>query len=202
MGDPMTEMDPPIVIRLATPDDAAAFAAIYAPVVEQTAISFDTKAPSAGDMAGRITEILGLYPWLAAADGEDRAIGYAYAGPHRSRLAYRWSVDLTVYLDVSARGAGIGRRLYAALIAILRAQGFHAAYGGITLPNPGSVALHESVGFDCIGVYRRVGFKLGAWRDVGWWGLSLSAGDEAPAEPTPFAEFRKNGDLAAILRNA
>lgn len=161
------------VIRPATPDDAAAIAAIYAPIVETTAISFEEVAPDAAEMAGRMAALLPDYPWVVALRAGSVA-GFAYAAPHRARAAYRTSVDVTVYVDGAARRSGTGRALYAALLARLRADGRHRAYAGIALPNAGSVRLHEATGFRPVGVYRQVGYKLGRWHDVGWWERDLT----------------------------
>jgi len=175
-------------IRVATPDDAAAFAAIYAPIVTSTHTSFEERAPSAGEMRTRIEKTLAWTPWIAAIEG-GVIVGYAYASRHRERPAYRWAVDVSVYLDERARGRGIGRALYERLLAILRQQGFRHAYAGIALPNDASVALHRAVGFEPVGVYRRVGWKAGKWYDVAWFGCDIGDvhGEEQPAEPIPFA---------------
>ncbi|MEP0707986.1 MAG: arsinothricin resistance N-acetyltransferase ArsN1 family B [Parvibaculum sp.] len=172
-------------IRIATPADAAALAAIYAPYVRDTVISFEMVPPDETQMAERIQKILPRLPWLVhEADG--CVTGYAYAGPHRERAAYRWSVDAGIYLDSAAHRKGIGTALYRVLIEALRLQGYHRVYGGITLPNEASVGLHEAQGFKPIGVYPEVGYKFGAWRDVGWWGLDLGASSQEPGEPLPF----------------
>jgi L-amino acid N-acyltransferase YncA len=185
-------------IRLATPADAAAVQAIYAPVVQETAISFELTPPSVAEMARRIEETLLRYPWLVL-ERDGAVAGYVYAGAHRSRPAYRWSVDTTVYVDAKARRTGVGRALYTSLIRLLALQGFVSAYAGITLPNPGSVALHEAVGFRPVGVYRAVGWKLGAWRDVGWWHLLLQPPPAHPAPPRPLPEAaRAPGWMAAL----
>ncbi len=155
-------------IRSATPEDAAALLAIYAPLVETTAISFEERPPAPDEMARRIEATLPTHPYLLA-EAEGAVLGYAYAGPHRARPAYRWSVDVTVYVAERARGGGVGRALYEALLADLSARRFHAAFAGIALPNPASVALHEALGFRHLGTYREVGFKFGRWHDVGWW---------------------------------
>ena len=169
-------------IRLATPEDAPAIAAIYAPIVLGTAISFELDAPSADEMRGRIVTTLAAFPWLVAED--DRGVsGYAYAGKHRERAAYRWSVDTTAYVRPDCHRRGIAKALYARLLSVLADRGFYQAFAGIALPNDASVALHESVGFRPIGVYRRVGFKLDAWRDVGWWQRALRDDDDAPPGP-------------------
>jgi phosphinothricin acetyltransferase len=125
--------------------------------------------------------------------------GYAYAGRHHERGAYRWSADVTVYVHEEARGRGVGSALYAALLAILSRQGLRQAYAAITLPNAASVALHESYGFRQIGVFEGVGWKLGAWRDVGWWASELSPACEAPPEPEPFRGLRADAALARAL---
>ena len=177
-----------IEYRLATAEDAAAIAAIYAPYVRDTIVSFETEAPDAAEIALRIERIGRQYPWLAAlVDG--RVVGYAYACENHSRLAYRWSVDAAVYLDPSAQRKGIGGALYRRLFALLRAQGYVNAFAGISLPNAASVALHEAMGFALIGVYRNVGYKLGAWRDVGWWQLALCEPPENPVEPIAIGDL-------------
>jgi len=157
-----------ISLRQATPGDGAAVAAIYRPIVEQTAISFEEVPPSADELAGRIAQVLERYPYLVAARN-DRVIGYAYAARHMERAAYRWSVNVSAYVAEGFRGAGVGRRLYEALFETLAERGFHMAMAGITLPNEASVKLHEGMGFKPVGIYREVGFKFGRWHDVGWW---------------------------------
>jgi L-amino acid N-acyltransferase YncA len=190
-------------IRDADPGrDAAACAAIYAPYVEPdrtqlfpdsgnkyvplgSAVSFEARAPSVAEMAARIERHSRTHPWLVAEEGGE-VRGYAYACRHRERAAYRWAVDVSVYVAAAERRHGHGRRLYEALFERLRAQGFQVACAGITLPNPASVGLHELLGFAPVGVSRRIGWKLGAWHDVGWWQLELaSPGEEPPPEPLP-----------------
>ena len=175
-----------MTIRAADPDrDAAACAAIYAPHVEDNPVSFEEQAPERVEMEARIRRIQATHPWLVAERGGE-VVGYAYACPHRARTAYRWSVDVSVYVAADRVGEGIGRALYTARFERLRAQRFRMAYAGITLPNPASVALHESLGFAQVGTMREVGWKLGAWRDVGWFQLELApAAPEPPPEPLP-----------------
>lgn len=175
-------------IRVATPSDAAAVREIYAPNVVEAIVSFEERPPSIEEMALRIDATLPEFPWLVWEEG-GQLRGYAYAARHRDRPAYRWSVDAAVYVHPEARGRGVGSALYARLFAILRRQGFHAAFAGITLPNPASVRLHQACGFEPVGVYIEVGWKRGAWRDVGWWRRSLSPATGNPAEPIPFAEL-------------
>jgi phosphinothricin acetyltransferase len=175
--------------RVATLDDARAIAEIYAPYVSDTAITFEIDPPpDADEIASRMRRIGAMYPWLVAAvDGE--VAGYAYACENRSRAAYRWSVDAAVYLRASTHRKGIGRGLYERLFALLRAQGFVNAFAGITLPNAPSVGLHEAFGFRLIGVHQQVGWKLGAWRDVGWWQLAFATPPADPAEPIAFRDL-------------
>ncbi len=171
-------------IRLADPvRDAARAAEIYRPAVMGTTISFEEKAPDADEVAARMLTVLSRTPWLVAEDDDGLVVGYAYAGEHRSRAGYRWSVDISVYVDPAAQRRGIGRALYADLLPILRRQGFVNAYAGIGLPNPASIRLHESIGMSLVGVYERVGWKLGQWVDVAWYALRLA--DPAPGTPPP-----------------
>jgi phosphinothricin acetyltransferase len=187
------------MIRLASPADAPGVAAIYGPVVGTTAISFETAPPSEAEMATRIAAALEHAPWLVCADGGGAILGFAYASRHRERAAYRWSVDVSVYVHEEARRRGIGRGLYTSLFALLRLQGFYAAHAGITLPNAASVGVHESLGFRPVGVYASVGFKLGAWHDVGWWQLPLRERRGAPQPPLALAEALRLPGFAAAL---
>jgi L-amino acid N-acyltransferase YncA len=170
---------------VAREEDAAQLAEIYAPNVAGAFISFEAEPPTAEEMRARIAKTLPSHPWLVH-DEKERVLGYAYAGKHRERAAYQWSADVSCYVRPEARGRGIGKALYKELLRMLEAQGFRNAYAGIALPNEASVRLHEAVGFIPIGVYRGVGFKHGAWRDVGWWGVRLGAPESNPEPPRPF----------------
>jgi phosphinothricin acetyltransferase len=156
--------------------------AIYAPVVRETAISFELEPPTVEEMRQRIGKTLERFPWLVC-ERNSGILGYVYAGEHRSRPAYQWSVDVSVYVHEHARRSGVGQALYRSLFALLTLQRVYHAYAGITLPNPASVGLHESLGFEPVGVYRAVGYKLGAWHDVGWWQLALQARATPPEPP-------------------
>jgi len=182
-------------IRLAGETDAEALAAIYAPFVEQTAISFETVPPGREEMRRRIVETTAVYPWLVC-ELEGTVVGYAYATQHRVRAAYRWSVDTSAYIQAAHHRRGIGRALYASLFEVLRGQGFFNAYAGITLPNAASVGLHEAVGFTHLGVYEQVGYKFGTWHDVGWWQLALQAHAANPDEPRALSTVMAGPDLA------
>ena len=175
-------------IRTATKHDAGAVQTIYAPSITDTVVSFEETVPSVAELAERIESILPMFPYLVWEEN-DRVLGYAYGSAHRTRASYRWSVDVSAYVDASARRSGIGRALYTELIEILTRQRFHMAYAGITLPNPASVALHEAVDFVYFATYTEVGYKFGRWHDVGWWQRPLTA-NSAPLEPIPYAEIR------------
>jgi phosphinothricin acetyltransferase len=157
-----------IEIRAATIDDAVAIQRIYAPIVLETAISFEEVPPTVEEIAARIASTLNRHPYLVAVSGGD-VCGYVYASAHAEREAYRHSVNTTVYIAPEVRGTGVGRALYAVLLPELARRRFHAAFAGIALPNPASVGLHESIGFEPVGIYREVGLKFGRWHDVGWW---------------------------------
>jgi L-amino acid N-acyltransferase YncA len=175
-------------VRMATPDDAGGVADVYLPYVRDTAISFETVPPTAEEMRSRIAGMLPHLPWLVITDRE-RIMGFAYASPHRVREAYRWSADVSLYLDGSIHRQGHGRRLYRALLNLLGAQGYINAYAGIALPNPASVGLHEALGFTRVGVFPRVGFKNGRWWDVGWWHHLLAEPPARPQEPRAWPEL-------------
>ena len=185
-------------IRLATVADAAAVTAIYRPSVDGSVTSFETVAPDAAEMLRRIEGTLPAFPWLVCAI-DDMVAGYAYGGRHRERAAYRWSVEVSVYIDDAFRRRGVGRGLYESLFAILVAQGYATAFAGVTLPNPASVGLHESMGFEPIGAFRRIGHKYGAWHDVGWWQLALRPYETTPDEPIDLVSLQRGGDFAALL---
>jgi len=163
--------------------DGDACAAIYAPHVEGSAVSFEERPPDAAELAARIARYGSSHAWLVA-EREGRVVGYAYATAFNERPAYRWSASVSVYVAEEARGVGVGRALYEALFDRLRERGFRMACAGITLPNEASAGLHESLGFEQVGVNREIGWKEGAWRDVGWFQLELvPAGEGPPPEP-------------------
>ena len=170
-------------MRPATAADAEACAAVYAPYVTETAVSFETDPPTAGEMARRITAASEHHAWLVLED-EGRVVGYAYGGPHQTRAAYRWCCEVSVYLELGRRRTGGGRALYAALLVRLAERGFRMAVAGMTLPNDASVGLHRAMGFEPVGTYRRIGYKDGAWHDVAWVQRPLSREPDPPAEPS------------------
>lgn len=167
-------------LRRATRADARGVLAIYGPVVRDTAISFEDEVPSEAELAERITTVGARYPWLVAErDGE--VAGYAYATTFRTRAAYRWTVESSVYVHGAHRGVGLARTLMEALLDVLRALGYRTVVAGATMPNDSSARLHESVGFALAGTFPRVGHKFGAWHDVRFWTLDLGAQDDSAA---------------------
>jgi phosphinothricin acetyltransferase len=186
-------------IRMANKGDAPAVAAIYKPYVTDAVTSFEIDPPGPGDMAARIETVLARAPWLVCAGADGDVVGYAYASRHHERAAYQWSVDVAVYIHAAHHRRGIGRALYQKLFALLRLQGFYVAHAGVTLPNAASVGLHESLGFVAVGVYPAVGWKFGAWRDVGWWRLALQTLVPTPAPPLSLADARSLPAWAAVL---
>jgi phosphinothricin acetyltransferase len=175
-----------VKIRAARAADAAAIAAIYAPYVTGSAVSFETEPPDVAEIGRRMAEAGDLYPWFVACEGE-AVLGYAYAAAFRTRPAYRFSVETTVYVSGKAQRRGVGAGLYAVLLPVLEAQGFVQAIAAITLPNPASMNLHERFGFRRIGAYEEVGFKRGGWHSVGLWQRALSPLSTRPEEPKPFS---------------
>jgi L-amino acid N-acyltransferase YncA len=177
-----------IEIRAATEADAGSIVAIYGPFCESTPVSFESAAPLPTEMAGRIRTLSAKLLWLVmTVDSVVR--GFVYASPHRDRAAYRWSVDVSAYVDPDFKRKGVGRSLYTSLLDLLRLQGYFKAYAGITIPNPASVKLHEAMGFTLVGVYRGVGFKLGVWHDVAWYQLSLQPERKNPDLPLASPDF-------------
>jgi L-amino acid N-acyltransferase YncA len=170
------------MVRDAEERDAEACAAIYAPYVTDTAVTFETEPPTAARMAERIATAARTHAWLVLEDG-GRVVGYAYGGPFKDRAAYRWSCEVSVYTERGRRRTGAGRALYGALLDRLAARGFRTATAGMTLPNDASVGLHRAMGFEPVGTYRRIGWKHGTWHDVAWAQRTLTAADDPPEEP-------------------
>jgi len=175
-------------IRPATEADAASLLAIYRPFVESTAVSFETVAPTTDEFTARIAKAVAGWQWLLA-ERAGQCIGYAYGSAHRERPAYRWSVEVSAYVHPGHHRQGVGRTLYERLLEDLARKGFCNAYAGITMPNEGSIALHRSVGFESIGVFKAVGRKFGKWHDVAWFQRPLRSSP-------PWEEQRPNPDIS------
>ncbi len=176
------------IIRLASENDAAEIQAIYAPFCEHSPATFETQAPTIGEMSQRITKLLQKYPWLVY-EYDSEVLGYVYAAAHHDRTAYQWSVNVSVYIHEKARRQGIGYALYTSLFQLLKIQGFYNAYAGITQPNQASMKLHESMNFQHVATYKNVGYKSGAWHDVIWLGLALQQPILNPQFPISIQEF-------------
>ena len=177
-----------MVIRHADPDDAAGCLAIYSPFVETSAVSFEDSTPPVEQFRQRILRSSRSHAFLVAQDAGLIA-GFAYAGPHRERTAYRWAAEVSVYLGERHRGQGLGRALYENLFSLLEQQGYRTLLAAIALPNPASVALHRALGFTEVGVFKEIGWKLGAWHDVLWLARRLGPGEQPvgvrPRSPGP-----------------
>jgi L-amino acid N-acyltransferase YncA len=192
-------MEPAPVLRLATPADGAAVAAVYGPYVTASVVSFEAEAPSAAEMAGRIERTVARTPWIVAeVDGSVRA--YAYGTRHRERAAYDWTVETTVYVDEGFLRRGLGRAAMEAVHRVLRLQGAHLAVAGITLPNPGSVGLHLALGYRHVGAFEAIGYKFGAWHGVDWYALELGPRPDIPAPLVPLPELLGDPRLAEALQ--
>jgi L-amino acid N-acyltransferase YncA len=177
-----------MTIRFATPDDAPAILAIYAPYIISSTITFEYEVPTVAEFAGRIQVIQQQYPYLVA-ELDGQLIGYAYASRHRDRPAYQWSVETSVYIHADGHRRGIARQLYSTLIELLRRQGYYSAYAGITSPNPKSETFHRSMGFEYIGTFANIGYKMGAWHNVAWFQLAIQPHQLDPTIPMPISQL-------------
>ena len=188
----------PPMIRAATVADAPRIAEIYRPFVEGDTTSFEMVAPDAAEIAARVERTTAVHPWIVhVSENDSKVTGYAYAVPFRTRAAYRWCVESSVYVDPAWSGRGIGRSLMEVLIHLLTDLGLHEVVAGVTLPNPASERLHERLGFEPVGVFPRSGWKDGAWHDVGFWTRSLRQGPpEADPRPWPSHPAAAGGPIA------
>ena len=187
-------------IRIAKPTDAKGILEIYAPYISNTSFTFETEIPSVEEFAERIKTYLINWPWLVC-EIDGKIAGYTYATKYRERVAYQWGVESSVYIHDDFQRAGIARALYTALFDILKQQGFNTVYAVINLPNEKSISLHERLGFHHFATYEKAGYKLGKWKNVGWWQLSINDYGDAPAAPIKFSEMDKNF-LQALFANA
>jgi len=186
-------------IRKIELSDAKAVRDIYTPFVSDNATSFEVEPPDVPAMEQRIRSLCEQYPWLVF-EVDGTVLGYAYASSHRTRRAYQWCVEVSVYIHETAHRRGVGRALYLALFEVLRRQGYVNAYAGITLPNPGSVGLHESLGFVPAGVFPKIGFKFGDWHDVAWLQLRLSDPRTPVPDPYPAPTLLSDPQIVEIFR--
>jgi len=187
-------------IRVANAGDAASILRIYAPYIRDTSYTFELDVPSDESFRERINGYLQTYPWLIC-EIEGSVAGYAYGSKHRERVAYQWSVECSVYVHDDFQRCGVGRALYSALIELLRLQQFRNLYAVINLPNERSVAFHEKMGFEYFATYKNVGYKLGKWKNVGWWQLQLNEYSNDPEPPSKFSEMNVP-TVTGILQSA
>lgn len=185
-------------VRLITEADTAAVLDIYRPFVQHTIISFEYEVPTLDEFHARIRSTIYDYPWLVCLC-DNEIIGYAYASKHRNRAAYQWSPECSVYITNDLQGHGVGRILYETLFSILRLQGHFNVFACIGLPNDRSVAFHKSLGFENIGIFKKVGCKLGAWHDTNWFQLRLSKHIDYPPIPHKMEEIAMTETLQRIL---
>lgn len=189
-----------ILIRLAGAGDGPALSAIYRPAVTDSATSFELNAPDGAEMARRVARVSDRTPWIVY-EKDGTVLGYAYASLHRDRAAYQWSVEVSAYVHADAKRTGVARMLYTSLFAALVFQGFRNAYAGVTLPNPESVGFHTAMGFSSVGVYRGIGYKMGAWHDVGWFERPLAPRDIDPPLPVPLPVCRNDAAFRKALES-
>lgn len=187
-------MKNPMLIRLAKTEDAKDMLEIYGPIVLETATSFEVDIPSSNEFEQRILTYGQKAPWLVAEIG-GKVVGYAYATDHRSRKAYQWNQEVTVYVHHDFRKQGIARKLYLLLLDMLQFMGFCKAIAVITLPNDASIGFHRSLGFRHIGEMKNIGFKLGKWHSTSWWDIDLHEGNQPPRQIQPLADVIKQFHL-------
>ncbi|HEX6191262.1 MAG TPA: GNAT family N-acetyltransferase [Chitinophagaceae bacterium] len=174
------------MIRVAAPSDSKGILEIYAPYIRDTSLTFETEVPGEKDFAERINSYLQNWPWLVC-ELDGKIAGYAYASRYRERTAYQWSVECSVYIHDEHLRSGVASELYTTLFAFLQYQGYNNVYAVINLPNDRSVAFHEKIGFTYFATYENVGYKLGKWKNVGWWQLKLNEYINEPPAPIPFS---------------
>ena len=188
------------MIRIATKDDAAGMLDLYIPFILNSGVTQETEVPSVEEFQKRINSNLAERPWLVC-EIDNEIAGYAYAGKHRDRKGYQWCTEPSVYISEKYYGFGIANALYSALFDILRIQGYVNAYAVITLPNERSIAFHKRFGFDHLTVYKKIGYKLGQWHDVGWMQYQIEPHKLGPADPIKLPQIDR-ALIDAILARA
>jgi len=177
-------------IRIAVPEDASGMLKIYAPYINNTSLTFETEVPSIENFAERIKKYLVTWPWIVV-EQDDVIVGYAYASQYRERTGYQWSVESSIYISEEFKREGVGKALYKTLFIILKNLGYRNVYAVINLPNEASVHFHEKCGFRYFATYDQVGYKLGQWKDVGWWRYILNEFVDDPIPPMLFSDLDK-----------
>ena len=189
------------MIRLATKDDAAAMLEIYAPFILNSGITQETEVPPVENFQQRIISNLEERPWLVCEINNEIA-GYAYAGKHRDRKGYQWCTEPSVYISAKYFGFGIANASYTALFDILKMQGYVNAYAVITLPNDRSIAFHKKFGFEYLTTYKKIGYKLGQWHDVGWMQYEINPHKNEPSDPVRFSQIDTSVIKVILLRSS
>ncbi len=197
----MKQMENKFTIRLIEKADCLQALEVYKPYVLSTAITFEYEVPDAQEFSNRIESISKEYPWLVCLHN-DTIIGYAYATKHRYRTAYQWSPESTIYISEAVHRKGIARILYETLFSILRLQGYYNVYAGVVVPNEKSEGFHRASGFEEIGVFKKVGFKLGEWHDVRWFQLHLAEHTYNPNPPTPVFQIKDTNEFNTIMERS
>lgn len=194
-------MNSKYTIRLATPADAAGMLDIYKHYVENTSYTFEYEVPSKQEFEARILAVTPAFPWLVC-ELDGQIVGYAYAHKHRDRTAYQWSPESTIYIDHNYHGKGLARVLYETLFEILKLQGFFNVYAGVLSTNENSTAFHKALGFEEIGLFRNIGYKLGEWHSNMWYQLHLAEHHAEPSVPAAFSEMKDSPAITTILNAA
>ena len=179
-----------MIFRNATSSDINQILEIYSPFISNTVVTFENEIPSVADFSKRLNQYLEFFPWLVA-DIDGKIAGYAYASKYRDRIAYQWVVEASIYMHRDFKKKGIAKKLYEALFEILKLQGIYRVYAVIGIPNEESTSFHERLGFTWFASYKSTGFKLGQWRDTGWWELVLKQPSENPEPPIYYPELDK-----------
>lgn len=175
-------------IRIAKQTEAESILNIYTPYIQNTSFTFETEVPTIDEFKKRIESYLVNWPWLVC-EINGKIAGYAYCGKHRERIAYQWCTESSVYVHDDFQRMGVAKALYAAIIELVKLQGYRNLYAVINLPNERSVLFHEQMGFKYFATYKNVGYKLGKWKNVGWWELQLNEYNLEPEPPKKFSEM-------------
>ena len=181
-------MSKDIQVRMATIEDAERLLEIYTPYVKETAITFEYEVPSVKEFEERIAKVLKMFPYLVAVV-QDRIVGYAYASPYKTRAAYQWSVETSIYIDREYQGSGIGSVLYTKLLELLKKQHVRNVYACVALPNDESEAIHKKFGFTLVGRFHNVGYKLNEGHDTGWFEKHLESDSDTPKQVIPIGDI-------------
>lgn len=185
-------------IRFATIEDAETILEIYAEYIVNTGVTFEIEVPTIEQFRERMRRITEQFPWLVC-EIDGVIAGYAYGSKHGERAAYRWSADLSVYINEKFHRRGIATALYKAVMELLRLQGYFTVYAGVSTPNEKSEAFHSAFGFRNLGEFKNVGYKLGQWRGVAWYEMPLAEYVTEPAETTAIGVIRQTKDCEEIL---